>query len=160
DVHRGALFLPARMPGQERARGAGSKPGTRPAGWPLPYEAAADRKEQTSFAAKRPHPLELRDPVLNRPVVNRRREQVAFVVESRARKGSEKLYAVFVKPPLHLAHRVRVFFRVSVLIAQPRACAGRFGLSLLPNRIERNYSKTGEPRNRASETQRQATERI
>jgi len=41
------------------------------------WQPPADREKQTTFPSQRPHPSNLRDPVLDIPVVGRRREEIA-----------------------------------------------------------------------------------
>ena len=77
-----------------------------------------DAEEQAACAAEPPHPSDLRDPVLDIPVVGRRCEEFAPVIaEDRAGKRAQVLDVVRGKPALDLGDRVPVFLEVLVLVA-------------------------------------------
>ena len=87
--------------------------------------APPNRKEQSTLAAERRRPRELRDPALHAPIVLGRGEQLRrIIVENGAREASKIVNAGLVKPSHDFTDRVRPFFGMLVLIAQPRLAAG------------------------------------
>ncbi len=88
---------------------------------------------------QRANPAQLCQPTFGMPAVGSHREKLLRVLaDQRARVSSDVLNAVFAKPALDLRDRVAVFFRMLILIAQPRLPPRRLVPPITQHRIERD----------------------
>src|SRR6266849_10241454 len=108
--------------------------------------ALADRHEHAALVRERVNPTELREPGLEPPVVDGRREELRrFVGDQRTRVRADVLDAVLAEPALHLAERMAVLLGMLILVAQPRSASRRLVRPIDQDRVERNTSIPGQP---------------
>src|SRR5262249_16277176 len=95
--------------------------------------------EETAFGAEGPHPGELGEHRLERPLVFRLREEVpAPSAQQRARERAKVPEAVVAEPGADLSQGVPVLLDVPVLIPQPRLTPGRLGAAVAQDGIPRD----------------------
>src|SRR5687767_2474919 len=83
------------------------------------------------------NPTELRQPALEPPVVAGQCEKIVRVLaDERAGVRANEVYVVFGKPALDFSERMAVFFRMLILIAQPRLASRRFVIPITQHWIE------------------------
>src|SRR5262249_15853980 len=117
--------------------------------------------EQPAFGAEGPHPGDLREKVLERPLVFRLREEVpALSAEKRAREGAKVTKAAVAEPGADLSQRVPVLLDVPVLVPQPRLPPCRLGPAVAQDRVPRDPAQAGQLRDRAPQPQREARVRV